>query len=384
MALYRCAACGSPNVVTDTQKEGYDFVKGAVGTIVLGVGGAAAGVNGKTKKVFKCAACGLTLSYAMPQSLKIAIDIGVASVDARAHLTVDGTPVFWDYLTEKYPNIEQGTACVEAEKSSQEDAEQDVSGATIQRLKYADYFKAHHDDIIKYRELIKPVYERKHRVWELETEKIQSLRQKEFDSIISSETEKRIQSRETAYASAVGTHSAERAACEKNKAEAEATLAKLGVFEVGKKMEAKKTIKEMVAQVAAADEQLRLAEQAYQNDKDTFDSWLADRKKQVLDEIDAAHPLPEEPEIPFVLIPDEVMRKAAQKRVNGNLFMEILNNMVAGQVYTQQQIFDYVIALREDSITRITALLNTLVRQGFLECVEETKNNYYYLADFDI
>ena len=58
--------------------------------------------------------------------------------------------------------------------------------------------------------------------------------------------------------------------------------------------------------------------------------------------------------------------------------------MVAGQVYTQQQIFDCVIALREDSITRITALLNTLVRQGFLECVEETKNNYYYLADFDI
>lgn len=31
MALYRCAACGSPNVVTDTQIGGlkYDYLKGA-------------------------------------------------------------------------------------------------------------------------------------------------------------------------------------------------------------------------------------------------------------------------------------------------------------------------------------------------------------------
>ena len=44
MALYRCAACGSPNVVTDTQIGGlkYDYLKGAVGTAILGAGGAAA------------------------------------------------------------------------------------------------------------------------------------------------------------------------------------------------------------------------------------------------------------------------------------------------------------------------------------------------------
>ena len=47
MALYRCAACGSPNVVTDTQIGGlkYDYLKGAVGTAILGAGGAAAGAG---------------------------------------------------------------------------------------------------------------------------------------------------------------------------------------------------------------------------------------------------------------------------------------------------------------------------------------------------
>ena len=55
MALYRCAACGSPNVVTDTQIGGleYDYLKGAVGTAILGAGGAAAGIKNQRQQVFK-------------------------------------------------------------------------------------------------------------------------------------------------------------------------------------------------------------------------------------------------------------------------------------------------------------------------------------------
>lgn len=47
MGLYRCAACGSPNVMIDTQAGGikYNYLKGAVGTVLLGVGGAAAGIG---------------------------------------------------------------------------------------------------------------------------------------------------------------------------------------------------------------------------------------------------------------------------------------------------------------------------------------------------
>ena len=60
MGIYRCAACGSPNVMTDTQANGvnYNYLKGAVGTVLLGVGGAAAGIASQQQTVYKCPACG--------------------------------------------------------------------------------------------------------------------------------------------------------------------------------------------------------------------------------------------------------------------------------------------------------------------------------------
>lgn len=110
MSLYRCAACGSPNVVTASQAGGYDYVKGAVGTIVLGPGGAVAGVGGKTQQVFKCPDCGLTLDHAMPADIKTVIDMGVMSGEARKNLQYMGMPVDWRVLKRQYKNIEEGAA----------------------------------------------------------------------------------------------------------------------------------------------------------------------------------------------------------------------------------------------------------------------------------
>lgn len=111
MALYRCAACGSPNVVTDTQAGGisYNYVKGAIGTVALGVGGAAAGIQSKTQKVYKCPDCGVTLTYCMSQEIKNLIDIGVSSEEARKHLSFAGVPVSWNFFLDKYKNIESGS-----------------------------------------------------------------------------------------------------------------------------------------------------------------------------------------------------------------------------------------------------------------------------------
>lgn len=113
MALYRCAACGSKNVVTDTETGGvkYNYVKGAVGTVVLGVGGAAAGIENKTHQVYKCQDCGITLSYSMPENLKNAIDRGLISEDARSFLYADGFGrLSWSLLRKQYKNIEEGLA----------------------------------------------------------------------------------------------------------------------------------------------------------------------------------------------------------------------------------------------------------------------------------
>ena len=86
MGLYRCAACGSPNVMIDTQAGGikYNYLKGAVGTVLLGVGGAAAGIGSQQQTVYKCPDCGMVLTYPMSEALADLIDIGVMYKDKIA------------------------------------------------------------------------------------------------------------------------------------------------------------------------------------------------------------------------------------------------------------------------------------------------------------
>lgn len=113
MSLYRCAACGSPNVVTDTQTGGisYNYKKGIAGTIVLGAGGAVAGVESSTQRVYKCQECGMTLTYAMPEALRDAIDRGLANETARSFLYAEGYgQLTWSVLKKQYKNIEEGFA----------------------------------------------------------------------------------------------------------------------------------------------------------------------------------------------------------------------------------------------------------------------------------
>ncbi|MBR0160099.1 MAG: hypothetical protein IJQ02_02220, partial [Oscillospiraceae bacterium] len=94
-SMYRCAACGSPNVVTDTQTAGlkYDYLKGAIGTAVLGVGGAAAGITSGNQLVYKCKDCGICLTYPMSEKMKSMIDLGVMSEESRKQL-----PFPWEII----------------------------------------------------------------------------------------------------------------------------------------------------------------------------------------------------------------------------------------------------------------------------------------------
>lgn len=110
MSLYRCSACGSPHVVTDSQNEGFSYLKGAIGTAILGPGGAVAGINGKKATVFKCPDCGLTMNEPMGYEIQMLIDAGVRNYNARAHLTLRGMPVEWEVLKNQYKNIESGLA----------------------------------------------------------------------------------------------------------------------------------------------------------------------------------------------------------------------------------------------------------------------------------
>ena len=107
MGIYRCAACGSPNVMTDTQANGvnYNYLKGAVGTVLLGVGGAAAGIASQQQTVYKCPDCGMVLTYPMSAALADLIDIGVMYPKARSQLKIMNVDVPWEFIEKKYKNI---------------------------------------------------------------------------------------------------------------------------------------------------------------------------------------------------------------------------------------------------------------------------------------
>ena len=108
MGLYRCAACGSPNVMIDTQAGGikYNYLKGAVGTVLLGVGGAAAGIGSQQQTVYKCPDCGMLLTYPMSEALADLIDIGVMYPKARSQLKLMNVDVPWEFIEKKYKNID--------------------------------------------------------------------------------------------------------------------------------------------------------------------------------------------------------------------------------------------------------------------------------------
>ena len=46
MSLYRCAVCGSPNVVKIEKNDGFSYSKALAGTVVFGTVGAVAGFFG--------------------------------------------------------------------------------------------------------------------------------------------------------------------------------------------------------------------------------------------------------------------------------------------------------------------------------------------------
>ena len=98
IAIYRCAACGSPRVKADEKCEGYSITKGIVGTAIFGNVGAVAGINGKKKTYYHCPDCGTTLSYPMGRTILNVINEYISNPSAN-----ESTLRSWK---KNYPNIE--------------------------------------------------------------------------------------------------------------------------------------------------------------------------------------------------------------------------------------------------------------------------------------
>ena len=94
----RCAACGSPRVVVDHKSEGYSLSKGVAGSLLLGPGGAVAGINGKKSSYYHCPDCGQTLSYSMGSFIVKMINEDIENPNERIESLRK-----WK---KEYPNIE--------------------------------------------------------------------------------------------------------------------------------------------------------------------------------------------------------------------------------------------------------------------------------------
>lgn len=253
MALYRCAACGSPNVVTDTQAGGisYNYAKGALGTVVLGVGGAAAGIQSSTQQVFKCPDCGMVLSYPMPQAIKETIDLGVLNPDAR-----DKSPLGldWDFLKSKYKNIESGIG--------DEILEMRRAHPTSLHMKIAlEVRKAvkNLDSEIALEETLMETIEEDQAVWEATMPAMIAKRTAELEKeekAIEEATAKEIKKTNTHYAAIEKEISDKIASVEGEKQQVEQQLATLGFFKFSEKNQLKEKIEKLTAKVAELKKEL--------------------------------------------------------------------------------------------------------------------------------
>lgn len=366
MALYRCAACGSPNVVTDTQQQGYDYVKGAIGTVVLGVGGAAAGINGKTKRVYKCPDCGLTLNDPMPFEIKTLIDIGVMSPASRKNLKLGDVPIDWEVFTRKYKNIEQTTAgdsiaenTVTPSSQKQEEpveiTEENKRNSVIYKValvKYIEACKKWSDDYIDMLDKRKEYFDS---LWDAERENLQKQIANKRDAKVKEHTTKREQ-----YA--------------KEKQEAEATLSTLGMFQFGVKRDIKQRISQLTDLMSQEDVFLRDAQNEYTTEMDNVKSRLRESSGRLHAEANTKYPIPLKPQKPGGMI--EFLENGQSAPAENFVFAydkEAVFRYVEkeGKVsYAQIKELD-VFAGITDSLIR--GLINEMVKDGELEC----SGNFY-------
>ncbi len=100
MSLYRCAVCGSSNVVPETKQEGYNKKKGIMGMAMFGLGGAVAGTSGNVVVYYHCAACGHTLNRCMSEMDKKFLEQYLLEPTKAANVNM-----LRNYK-KQYPNIE--------------------------------------------------------------------------------------------------------------------------------------------------------------------------------------------------------------------------------------------------------------------------------------
>ncbi len=297
MSIFRCAACGSPNVVMDTQKEGYDYVKGAIGTAILGAGGALAGVNGKKTQVFKCPDCGLTLNHSMPFEIQTLIDMGVMMPSARNSLYLKGQQIPWESFTRQYKNIEKNPEpAVAMEPAPVTPAAPDTSAQEdIPDNEEIEKFK-----II--RKVAEIIYSRECREWS-KTCMNQREKQKKEQEALEQEEKSRLERNITDKRDASISEAKQKfSRYYAEKQAAETKLGSLGFFQFSAKNEAKSKIEQLNSLIAIEERHILEAQQTYEKDIASISSKIWEVSNNIKSQVESKYTLPTRPEKPRVIM----------------------------------------------------------------------------------
>ena len=299
MALYRCAACGSPNVATDTQAGGisYNYKKGVVGTVVLGAGGAVAGIENKTQTVFKCADCGMVLSYPMDAETKNVIDLGVRYAEARENLKLYGISVSWDFLKNKYKNIEEGHADEMIRLRNESEARIRQMTTDFLAEEVLEKLNAIQADLIAYEKGIDN-YDELQQAWEQASKSVQLKREQalaEAVALLNEEIKKQLEQAK----SAAMANNRKLAAMEQNltseKEMLTIKLSSLGLFKFAEKKATQSRIAEIENELVELSKKNADLKSDLQKEVQKLKDSLASRKEQLSSKIEKQYPLAENP-----------------------------------------------------------------------------------------
>lgn len=297
MALYRCAACGSPGVVKDTQKEGYDYVKGAIGTAVFGVGGAVAGINAKTKQVYKCPDCGITLNDPMPEEIKMLIDIGVMSPQSRKNLKLGNTPMEWKVLTTKYKNIEKDAVDTQEHSTDNNAGKIRSSVYAVQTITPEEREKNR-----RAYESARTNYVKACSQWAEECRKCNMSTEDRLREALEKERAALVTSITGTRDFTIKQYSVKKERYAKEKSDAAEKLSALGFFQFGEKQKIKQQMAELAQRILDADKAINEAQQTYKNEMAHVDEDMKEIRAEISKSVQKKSRPPKKPSMPEEMI----------------------------------------------------------------------------------
>lgn len=216
--------------------------------------------------------------------------------------------------------------------------------------------------------------------WQEKANAIEKRRAETLDKLMAEAKAHRMEEIQSAYAARQQAADWEKQCCLQEKAKAEAALAAAGVFQFGQKQTAKNTIQAMSQRIAAADAQLNAAAQTYYAEQASLENWLNTQRSSLSQSVNAAHPLPAEPQRPYFIGRDGQRLPAAEIEAL-RLGQVVADKMRYGVLYSVPDLQQSIPELNNLMHHRVQAIMRRLCDRDQVQRVEENRRVYYRLKD---